>query len=168
MISFREFCLAEGILWDADVSNPFNGGIDWKYHHNPSIDNRCMLLLEDKNQGHRIYKFFNTYYMTDLGDVYMGLIKTETKNLCAKIKNSESMRKGGFYGFMFECILSKTDIKCIYSDNEMSKSSIASWVKLSKGAKFDIKIENYDGSDIAPSQENYLIHPINVFRCTLK
>lgn len=129
-----------------------------------------MLIVNNVTaDGMKIAKGVNMCYLMDSKDKYEGYVQLKDFNDEIKIINRSSHESEWFYLIMITNLLKIEPLKEMRSDFMISLSSINSWVNLSKKSPLNIEVFDFvTNKYIEASEENYLKHPKNYFRGTLK
>ena len=153
MISFEEFLLIEGILWDVgNIESGFSRKSDWNEFHKEHKDTE-LVQADIGSMRYKMYRHFSTYYLTTDSDEYMGYISFENN----RIKNAKSEITKGFYTIMFTVLIHNKQMLEICSDTEMSSSAISGWLNLHNSQnRLNISVRTREG-DIKATKENYLL-----------
>ncbi len=115
-----------------------------------STNNQFIKLIKSNisSKHYSLYQEGNTkFYVTDEYTNYLGHIFFNKENGHLTIGDSFSKMKDGFYQFIFTTILALTNIKEIFSDNQLSTNAINAYERLNtnKHSGLILQILTFDG-----------------------
>jgi hypothetical protein len=158
----REMALERGV----HHQNAYSRKFEWD-RDKEEYKNKGLLFLERKDIGSqhlRLYRLGTSqFFLTDEQDEYKGHIEATLNNGIAKIGNSNSNIRRGFYNIIFTTMLSLDDISEIRSDHLLSTNAINSYEKLLVNSSLALQVYNPINFKYYPfSREELLKLPKNV------